>query len=177
MAEGLYFRREDYAGFWLRLWIDLIDVSIVAGICIALTIALLVILPATKALGYAILSGCAIIVFSYFVVLKRTRIGTPGYIVGGVRIIGLNGELPGWYPLILRLLFALMGPLNPVVDLVWISNDKHRQALRDKFARTYVIKKNAQPIGTGKIVYRHYDVFAWNFIFREVEPGSDTRFT
>ncbi len=177
MAEGLYFRREDYAGFWLRFWVDLIDVSIVCCICIALAIALWVTLPTMLNLEYAILSGCAIVVFSYFVALKRTRTGTPGYIVGGVRIIGLNGELPGWYPLILRLLFALLGPMNPVVDSVWISNDRHRQALRDKFARTYVIKKNAQPIGTGKIVYRHYDVFAWNFIFREVEPRSDTRST
>ena len=68
-----------------------------------------------------------------------------------------------------RLMFGVLGPLNWMVDLLWLSGDPHRQALRDKLAGTYVVRKTAEPAGTGKIVRRYYEFFGYNFIFREVE--------
>jgi hypothetical protein len=75
--------------------------------------------------------------------------------------------------LILRLSFVLLGPLNWVLDLLWLSHDDHRQALRDKFARTYVIKAAAEPAGTGKTVVRYYEICGYNFLFREVQIPSE----
>ena len=85
-----------------------------------------------------------------------------------VRIVGQDGGKPGISSLTLRLLFGVLGPLN-WLDLVWLSGDTHRQALRDKLAGTYVVRKDARPAGTGKIVYRHYEILFYNFLFREVE--------
>ena len=38
----------------------------------------------------------------------------------------------------------------------------------DKFAQTYVIKRDASPIGVGKLVYSVFDVWGWSLVFREV---------
>jgi len=112
---------------------------------------------------------CVVAALLYFVVLKRSRFRTLGYRVGGVKIVGLDGRVPGYPSLVLRLLFGMLGPLNWLVDLAWLSNDTHRQALRDKLASTYVVKRNAQAAGEGKIVFRYYEIFSYNCLFREVE--------
>jgi hypothetical protein len=67
--------------------------------------------------------------------------------------------------------FLVFGPLNYLMDILWLSSDAHRQALRDKFTQTYVVRKNAQPAGTGKLIYRYYEIFGYNFLFREIEAG------
>jgi len=173
-TNGLYFKHEDYAGFWRRLVIDLIDVFVVACICLTLAITLGAAFPSSESIGDATLATCTTIVLSYFVILKRSRMGTVGYRVGGVRIVGMNGQPPSWSSLILRLLFAALGPFNVLLDLGWLPGDYHRQALRDKFAHTYVVRRKAQPIGTGRVVYRNYEICGWNFMFREIEVKTPT---
>jgi hypothetical protein len=66
-------------------------------------------------------------------------------------------------------LFVLLGPLNWLIDLGWLSGDRHRQSLRDKFAQTYVIRQQTHPAGRGPIVFSHYDIFGFSFLFQEVE--------
>ena len=89
--------------------------------------------------------------------------------MGSVRIVAQDGGRPGISSLTLRLLFGVLGPLNWLVDLVWLSGDTHRQALPDKLAGTYFVRKEARPSGTGKILYPHYEILFYNFLFREVE--------
>jgi hypothetical protein len=79
-----------------------------------------------------------------------------------------RSEASHW-SLIARFMFGMLGPLNWPIDLIWLTNDIHRQALRDKFANTYVIRAAAQSSGTGKVVFRQYDILFYNFLFREVE--------
>ena len=164
-TTAVYFRRQDYAGFWLRLLIDLVD-SVVAGIaCILVLLALLGV-----AGGRTILLIWAAIAFCYFVLLERSKLGTAGYLVAGVKIVGPDGQRASFFSLTLRFSFMVLGPLNGLLDLVWLSGDAHRQALRDKFAQTYVVKKNAEPAGSGKLLPRHYEICGMNFLFREIEP-------
>jgi hypothetical protein len=40
-------------------------------------------------------------------------------------------------------MFLFLGPFNYVADLIWLSGDPQRQALRDKFTQTYVVRKKA----------------------------------
>jgi uncharacterized RDD family membrane protein YckC len=110
----------------------------------------------------------AVVAFAYMVLLKRSKWGTLGYRWGGGRIVGLDGRTPGIASLTLRLAFAMIGPVNWVPDMVWLSDDPHRQALRDKFANTYVVKSGATPVGKGRIVFRNYEIICYNFLFREV---------
>jgi uncharacterized RDD family membrane protein YckC len=168
-AEGVYFRREDYASFWLRALVDVIDFVVVGVVCAVLVIPLAAILEPDRLLLNLTFATCAAVAFCYFVVLKRSRFRTVGYRVGRVRIVGLDGLPASWGALTMRLGFAFLGPMNWLLDLTWLSTDWHRQALRDKLARTYVVKVGAQPMGKGKIVLRYYEVFFYNFLVREVE--------
>jgi hypothetical protein len=66
-------------------------------------------------------------------------------------------------------MFMFLGPLNYLVDLIWLSGDPQKQALRDKFAQTYVIRKEASPAGSGKVVHRQYYFMGCSFLFREIK--------
>ena len=162
---GVYFRRNDYAGFWRRLLIDSVDLIVIGLVCLT-SFAVVWMISLSPGL---ILASWGTAFFSYFVLLKRSRFGTVGYRVGGVRVVGHDGKKPSISSMIFRLLFVVLGPINWVVDLIWLFGDTHRQALRDKLAGTYVVRKDARPAGTGKIVYRWYDIQCYNFLFREVE--------
>jgi uncharacterized RDD family membrane protein YckC len=165
----LYYRREDYAGFWLRLLIDVIDSVAAAAVCVAVTFALW-----GLARGDAILLMWPAIFFCYFVLLKRSKIGTLGYRVGGVKIVGLDAQPASLLSLTLRFTFMALGPVNYLLDLAWLSSGAHRQALRDKFAQTYIVKRKAEPIGTGRLVRKYYEICGHNFLFREIEEGPAT---
>jgi uncharacterized RDD family membrane protein YckC len=174
--EGVYYRREDYAGVIRRLLIEGIDFSVASFVSFALTVLLLDILAQGRnteqqladSLLWIIVIVWPTVWFVYLVILKRTRIRTLGYLIGRARIVNLQGNRPGLGALTIRLAFATIGPINVIIDLFWITGDDDRQALRDKFAGTYVIDKDAQPAGRGKIVYRTYSLL-WNFLFREVQ--------
>jgi hypothetical protein len=61
-----------------------------------------------------------------------------------------------------------VGPLNFLIDLMWLTGDANRQAIRDKFAGTYVVRQDAMPAGTGPILVRTYMFWGMTFLFREV---------
>ena len=167
-TTGVYFRLEDYASFWVRAIVDVIDFFILGAFCAGLAIVMLMILPPDRSTVDLILLASSAAGNLYFVVLKHSRLRTLGYRVGRVRIVGLDGNPPSYNSLVWRWLFGLLGPLN-WLDSIWLCNDKHRQALRDKFAGTYVVKADARPAGKGKIVFRLYEISLYNFMFREVQ--------
>jgi len=171
-ADGVYFRRDDYASFWLRLLVDVIDFLIFGAVCLALAVTVFVVFRHTRMILNLMLAACSTLAFCYFVVLKRSTVGTLGFRIGKVKVVGIDGRRADWFGLIVRLLFGVLGPLNWLMDLLWLSGDTHRQALRDKFTGTYVVKRLAEPAGTGKVVYRSYDIVGLNFVFREVEIPS-----
>src|SRR5215831_1148704 len=170
-TDGVYFRREDYARFWVRVLVDVIDLMVFGTVCAALAVPVMMILPPTRSTVNLILLTCVAVALSYFVVLKSSKFRTLGYRLGRVKIVGLDGRPPGYPALMLRSMFGVLGPLNWLLDLAWLSNDTNRQALRDKFASTYVVKINAQAAGQGRMVVRHYHILSYNFMFREVEAG------
>ena len=166
-VAGVYFQRDDYASFWLRLLVDLIDAVTAVVLCFLAFLALWAFAPVRL-----ILLVCGAILFWYFVLLKRSRGGTVGYRLAGVRIVELDGRRAGLLPLTVRMLFMLLGPANYLLDLVWMTDETHQQALRDKFGGTNVVKKRAEPIGTGKVIHRYYEVMYYNFLFREVKTDG-----
>src|SRR6266581_1792084 len=98
-THGVYFRRADYAGFWRRLLIDMIDVVVAGSGCLALFIPIFVIweIPVGKMSLDLLLAIGTVVAFCYFVVLKRSKAGTVGYRVGGVRIVGMDGQVASWW--------------------------------------------------------------------------------
>ena len=174
--EGVYYPKEAYAGFLLRLMVELIDIAVVPVLCwffgTGLLIGLLPIDPFPW-FPYALFTSWILIWFAYFVILKGSRFHTIGYRIGKIRIVNLQGNPPSLYYLTLRLMLAVIGPLIFLLDLAWLSSDPNRQALRDKFAHTYVIKQDAQVAGREKIIYQRYSILGWNLLFKEVESGAD----
>jgi uncharacterized RDD family membrane protein YckC len=171
--QGVYYRWEDYASFWRRIAVDATDFLCAGALAFLVIGGLWTVFPSFDPAD-SLMGGAAVVAVAYFVVLKRSRFRTVGYRLGGVRIVGMDGRVPAWGALIYRLAFVLLGPLNWVVDLIWLSGDIHRQALRDKYARTYVIMASAEPAGTGKIGFHYYEICGYNFLFREVEVSSGT---
>ena len=172
IPTGVYYRLSDYVSVSRRLLIDFIDVPT------ALALSALVIMAARTVLGESgeapgitLLLGVGVW-FGYFVLLKRSRFRTLGYVVMGARIVDLKGGQPSILSLLGRLLFAFIGPLNALVDLFWLTGDANRQAIRDKFAGTYVIRLGATPAGTGQIRTRTYMFWGMTFLFREVRSGA-----
>jgi len=167
-VTGVYFRREDYAGLWRRLLIDLVDVPIVlVASAVVLVGPTMVGLEPSDAPALS-LTLLASVWFGYFVLLKGSPYRTAGYVAAGTRIVNLKGERPGYGSLVMRLIFVIGGPLNALVDFFWLTGDMDRQALRDKFASTYVVRIGALPMGTGPIRYRTYTFWGMTYLFREV---------
>src|SRR5438552_6244268 len=111
-TNGVYFRREDYAGFWLRFFVDVIDVLVITAVCSVLAIALWTEFPSITWILDLFLAICAIVVLCYFGVLKGSKLSTLGYWLCRVRIVDLNGRRAKFSSLTFRTLFAVLGPLS-----------------------------------------------------------------
>jgi hypothetical protein len=166
--EGVYFRRDDYASFWRRVLVDLIDFAVAGLLWLLLFFALWAVFPLQNWPAELIMTAGALTTFGYFVVLKGSRFRTAGYRLGRVALVDLKGQPPSWGTLILRASFAALGPFNWFLDLMWLTDDRHRQALRDKISQTYVVKQGAQPEGNGRLVYRYWEICGYNLLLREV---------
>lgn len=167
----VYYSDRDYLGVMRRLLIDAVD----AFVAVAGSLALSAIGASLAPYQYSpliTLTTFTGVFIAYFVVLKGSRFRTLGYVLAGARIVSLSGEPPSYTAFLGRLAFAVLGPVNFVFDLLWVSSDPRRQALRDKFAHTYVVRKSAVPAGTGHIVYGTYMVFGWTILCAEVQSDG-----
>ena len=171
--EAVWFFPSDYAGLWRRLAIQLADAVTIVILMAAIATAVIVLHPAERPDDrmLATLWLCWLAsIYGYFVVLKRSRFRTLGYRLARVRIVDPYGRPPDLEALTLRLMFALAGPLNIILDVLWIPFNRHHQALRDRLAQTYVVKAGAEPAGAARVVERTYRVLGISFAVEEVEP-------
>jgi hypothetical protein len=58
--------------------------------------------------------------------------------------------------------------MNALVDFYWLTGDDHQQTLRDKFAGTLVVRKDAVPAGEGPIRLNRNHFLGQSFVFYEV---------
>lgn len=165
--KGVYFAIEEYAGLIRRTLCLSIDLSFI------LLLLYLIDYTFDQILEYEFLYGYAIfvwIIFStlYFSIIKSSKFQTLGYRFLGLKIIDLHGNRPSSLKMIFRFLVSIFGPFEIPFDIIWLIDDTNKQSLRDKFAETYVIKKNAKPIGSNKIVGYYYFINGYSFFFAEV---------
>jgi len=176
---GAIYDRKDYLGFGRRLSIVLID--IIAFSLIAMLLVVVVGIISTAA-GMSdedprFLQYCFVVIviaaLIYFPVLKCTRIGTVGYRLLKARLVNLKGEQASLIKSTMRFMFVFIGPFNFLFDLIWLGGNNHKQGFRDLFVGTYVIRRNAEPVSRGRIVYPTYDVVSWHFTCSEVEDNRE----
>jgi len=171
---GVFFRREDYAGFWLRILVDVIDIAVAVLVLAAVFSVAFFASRDDRVVARISVVGGVGVWLSYFVFLKYFGSRTVGYRLCRVRLVNLQGLPPSLWAVFTRGLFAAIGPMNVVVDLIWLSSDPHRQALRDKVAHTYVVRRLAQPCGAGVISYSRYTILGSNFVFPEVRVPHES---
>jgi uncharacterized RDD family membrane protein YckC len=164
---GVFYNRDSFLGIWSRFAIGLIDLFAVGWVWFLLGAIPGNFLPIKIGSVYSIFSLLGIM-FTYFVILKRTDFRTIGYRVFQVRVVDLHGNRPSIFSMVNRFSFMLLGPLNGIIDLLWITSDDSKQALRDRWSGTYVVKTEAEPLGTGPIVTMRYEILGLNLVFREV---------
>ncbi len=169
-GEGVYYAPEDYASLSTRIVVLCIDASVLILLLAIIMLAWLIFSETDlEAMISAISLTWLAAAYGYMAILKPTTVGTLGYRLMGIRIVTLKGERPSLLVMSFRFILLLVGPLNQLLDILWLGGDEHKQALRDKLAGTYVIKRKAIPQGQGPIAYVAYDLFGWNLLFREVK--------
>lgn len=169
---GVVYAAEDYIRVGKRLLIDVVDVLVATIVSVLLTLLFVAIWPWRNSAGLIVLGLWATVWFAYLVLLKRSRFRTLGYRLAGAKIVNLQGQTPSAASLLIRLLFVVGGPANFVFDLFWIPSDECRQAIRDKFAHTYVVRNSARPVGSAQLVYRMYNMLGTTFYFLEIRKDS-----
>jgi len=166
--QGVYYSLQDYAGLGRRLLILAID----AGVLVAALFATLVAYglapdgPLSSIHLYA--GGYVLFIAFYLAVLGRSDLGTLGYLLTSVRVVNLEGQRPSLPCMLCRSSFAVLGPLNALLDIIWLGGDSHRQSVRDKLTGTYVVRRKAKPAGVGVQNYVMITLGYWNLSVREV---------
>jgi len=169
-SQGVYYARSDFCGATRRFAVDTIDVVAAFVIWFVACMVFGHFQPEFRWTLNAFLVSWLLVWFGYFVILKASPWRTLGYRVARVKAVDLQGEPPGVVAHCMRFLFSVLGPVNFLIDLLWLSTDPHGQTIRDKLAHIYVVRVDAKPCGVGAVVYRNYHILGYTFIFREVEP-------
>jgi uncharacterized RDD family membrane protein YckC len=102
-SQAVCFAADDYAGFWRRILVELVDV-VTMLVLLGLVAVVLFALDLVEEPGYQAVWLCwGAAAYWYFVSVKRSRFHTVGYRLGGVRIVDVYGQTPRRRALILRL--------------------------------------------------------------------------
>ncbi|MCC9607319.1 RDD family protein [Blastopirellula sp. JC732] len=175
LGEADYYDERDYIGILRRLVIYAIDIfvllmlGVAVGIPITIT-AVLEILPLDPGITFWLVYLLAI--WTYLAPIKRTRFGTLGYLICGVRIVSATGAPPSLLVMTTRMVLWIANPFNTITDLCWIGLDSERQILRDCYLGNYLVNRNAQPIGSGPVHLTRYFAMGFAMAYPRVCRGK-----
>ena len=174
LGEGVYHAAGDYIGVVRRIVIILIDLSVIfaAGLALAMTLVFMTLQVPQQTANRAALIGLllyAVLVVAYLTVIKASRLRTVGYRMTGTKIVDLNGRRPSFLRMLFRLSLWTLG-MMPLLDLFWAGIDPDRQAIRDRYAGTCVVRHRAQPAGRGEIHLVYYLACGYALFYPRVTP-------
>lgn len=167
MKYGVKYAENDYAGFWRRLVTQLIDIFVVVGF---LMVGLLIdgyrYDPYHSDQYLFITYVFLVAAVFYLTVVKSSSVGTLGQIFTKTKVIDLNGERPGFFRMLYRLLFWLFGPFNAFVDVIFMTTNVEKRTVRDCLCNTLVVKRSATPV-TSESKIRHVRIMfcGWHFVY------------
>ena len=164
LGTGLYYAEHDYIGLGKRLLIWAVDFCVLAaglGIKNLLSHSL----PPGDASNMVLSLGLSVFAYVYLTVIKASRFRTLGYRLLGAKVVTFRGERPSMFRMTLRLGLWILFSYR---DLIWIGIDQDRQSLRDRFARTCVIKENANSVGEAPIHLAYYQAFCYSLMLPTV---------
>ncbi len=166
---GVYYSPEDYANFWRRITAWIIDL-LVLSLLISSYSLLFFYFAHGNSTAFTLLFAVSLATcLLYLTVIKASQFSTLGFWCTKIQIVNLLGEKPSFWTMGFRFILLTLGPFELLIDLLWLTGEKTRQTLRDKYAGTYVIRKNAVPIGKAPIIQTRLDVLGWHLVFSEVD--------
>ncbi len=174
-GTGALYRKSDYAGALTRILVDLIDILAILAFGIAACFAAHSLGASSRAIARII---CLVILlaFGYLGPWKATGYPTLGYLLFRLQLVNAQGRRPDFWQASGRALFLGIGPVNYLIDVFWLYGETPRQALRDKFSGTYLIKKNAVPVAEGKVVSKVLHVMGYRAVVQEIQkPAGSER--
>ena len=179
LGLGVVYRGEDHVGLVRRLlvfWIDLLLLTFVGSLTWLVFAILSAILrpEGNPSLGVGLLLWLTVW-WIYLVPLKRSRFGTLGYWLLGIKIVSLTGDRPALWRLTMRPLLCLYSPTNLMLDFLWIGADPARQCLRDCYAGTLVVRKHAQPIARTPLHLTRYAALGCFYVYPRATSPQGTR--
>ena len=134
--KAVYFDARDYAGPIRRILILGIDMVALAVIAFGLAFGVVVCRPSrTEESAGAILLLLLLAGYVYLTFVQRSRIGTLGYLLMGVRIVDIQGRRPSLLQMTVRLIPMLPVPWSLLFDLGWMLDDPSRQTLAGQMGR------------------------------------------
>ncbi len=166
---GVFYDKGGYAGFIRRVIASAIDLLVMLLISLVILFTLnCFIYDEAVYITFNFLLITLISVW-YLALLKRSGFRTIGYILAGVKIVDLKGGKPSIVKMILRVFLSVIGPFEFIPDIFWIMSESTRQTLRDKFIGTYVVRKDAVPVGRAEFQDVTLGVMAWTLVYREIK--------
>lgn len=182
----IYYNSSDYASLFKRISVILIDLFIIGMIGYVLSLVWTFgndppdfeLISEFGWLSAALFSPAyfwtlTLIAYFYLAIFKRSSVGTIGYRILKLKIIDAKGYPPSLLRMSWRFLLLVFGPLNLLIDILWLSGDNYKQTLRDKMAGTYVVRSDAKPAGNGTIVFERYNLLGMSMIFPEIKVDNE----
>jgi uncharacterized RDD family membrane protein YckC len=164
---GVIYDEPDYAGTLLRISIMLVDLIVVIFFYVIAYLIDDYLYDAYYTNSFYNAVYIALLIsFLYLTLLKASKIGTVGQMVTGTKILNINGKKPSLFSMTYRLLFWVVGPVNFIADLAWVSLNKEKRTLRDSLCNTIVVKKKAIPISNNEIKKIRVMALGFHFLYR-----------
>lgn len=172
--DGPKYERGDFAGFWRRTTALAIDGIILLAIDFITPELWYRFAPYewVTVESYAWLEiGLVGFILAYLFGFRLTPRGTLGYRIVGICYAYMLGGRPPVYMILYRSAVALFLLWVFSLDHLWILFDKRKQSWHGKVSGFYVVKKNARPCGTQRIVRRVVNFMMLSFVVWE--PAAD----
>jgi uncharacterized RDD family membrane protein YckC len=110
---------------------------------------------------------------AYHIALRRTRGGTIGYRLLGLRLVDATGQPPPWKVLVRRFLIAVPLFFFFAATYWGCFHNPRRQSLHDTFSSTWVVRKKAQPAGLAQPHFQSRLLGPWLLTYTDIVPIED----
>jgi len=173
IQHAVRFAQKDYAGLCRRVLIACVDLGTVVVLWFAVLLTAWIgwfaLHPESEHPPAATLWLLPLTAYLYLTVVKRSRLGSLGLLVTGTRIVDIEGKRPSLLRMTARFLWLLPLPLGLLLDLGWLLEEPAKQTLRDKWAGTFVVRRNAEPIGRVPLTYHRICLVGIQLIVPELD--------
>ncbi|GAB5406896.1 MAG: RDD family protein [Aureliella sp.] len=171
LGDADFYDRSDYVGIGRRIGIMLIDSLALLLLGVALWMPFLVLILAgviTKDPSGVFWLIYLIAIWIYLGPIKRSNFGTVGYRLLGVKLVSAKGGPPSLLTMTTRMLMWMFGPFNLVLDLLWLGADSENQSLRDCYLGTYLLRRDAKPLGRAPVHLTRYTAMGFALAYPRI---------